>query len=108
MGGEGSRSVPTLVQANRQENPQCSPQSLLIPTLFSRNLRTVKTKNIEHNGLVYDIYKRPASPSLCQPPPRVFDSQGQDTLGSASLLPAVECKSWPRLEVWESQPPQDW
>lgn len=102
-GGGGSCSVPTLVQANRQENPQCSPQSLLIPTLFSRNMKTVKTKNPEHNGLVYDIYKRPASP------PCASLLLGSLTpLGPASLLPAVECKSWPRLEVWESQPPQDW
>lgn len=50
-GGGGSCSVPTLVQASRQENPSAPPppQLLLIPTLFSRNLRTVETKNIEHN-----------------------------------------------------------
>lgn len=58
--------------------------------------------------LVYNIYKRPAFPPLWQSGSWVFDSQGQDTLGLASLLPVVECKLWPRLEVWESQPPQDW
>lgn len=68
-GGGGSCSVPTRTQASEQENLQSlHPQpSLLIPTLFSRNPTTVETKNKEHNRSAYNIYKRPASPSPCQP-----------------------------------------
>lgn len=108
-GGGGSCSVPTLVQASRQENPSApSPTIVTNPYLIFQKPEDRGDQEYRTQLVLCIIFIKGKPPHPCASlAPRVFDSQGQATLGLAFLLPAVECKSWPRHEVWESQPPLD-
>lgn len=103
-----SCSVPSLRQASRRENPSAI-HTLIDPYPISQNPEDYVDQKYKTRSVLCIIFIKGQPPHLCASlAPGVFDSQGQNTLGPASPLPVAECKSWPRCEVWESQPPQDW